>query len=118
MRTHHAFPLVAGCALLTGGCGQDRVTQPSAEVASLAQALPTHASLRSKLRQVLEEQNGGTRLISRNRFRLPTLTARVGMIPMEPASLVMERKMLRGIKERAERLAGDAPSGARGPESS
>jgi len=24
---------------------------------------------------------------------------------MEPASLVMERKMLRGIKERAERLA-------------
>jgi hypothetical protein len=27
------------------------------------------------------------------------------MIPMEPASLVMERKMLRGIKQRAERLA-------------
>jgi len=27
------------------------------------------------------------------------------MLPMEPASLVMERKMLRGIKERAERLA-------------
>jgi hypothetical protein len=31
------------------------------------------------------------------------------MIPMEPASLLMERKMLRGIKERAERLAGDSP---------
>jgi hypothetical protein len=29
------------------------------------------------------------------------------MVPMEPASLVMERKMLRGIKERAERLAAD-----------
>jgi hypothetical protein len=28
------------------------------------------------------------------------------MIPMEPGSLVMERKMLYGIKQRAERLAG------------
>ena len=54
---------------------------------------------------VLEERNGSTRLISRNRFRLPSLAARLGMIPMEPASLVMERKMLLGIKERAERLA-------------
>lgn len=54
---------------------------------------------------VLEQRDGATRLISRNRFRLPTLSARLGMIPIEPASLVMERKMLRGIKERAERLA-------------
>jgi hypothetical protein len=54
---------------------------------------------------VLEEQDGRTRLISRNRFRLPTLAARVGMLPMEPGSLVMERKMLRGIKQRAERLS-------------
>jgi hypothetical protein len=54
---------------------------------------------------VLEERAGGTRLISRNRFRLPRLRDRVGMIPMEPGSLVMERRMLRGIKERAERLA-------------
>ena len=54
---------------------------------------------------VLEEHDGKTRLISRNRFRLPTLTARIGMLPMEPGSLVMERKMLRGIKERAERLS-------------
>jgi hypothetical protein len=54
---------------------------------------------------VLEEQDGRTRLISRNRFHLPTLVARVGMLPMEPGSLVMERKMLRGIKQRAERLA-------------
>ena len=54
---------------------------------------------------VLESDGGGTRLISRNRFRLPTLGARIGMLPMEPASLVMERKMLRGIKQRAERLA-------------
>ena len=53
---------------------------------------------------VLDEHDGETRLISRNRFRLPSLTARIGMIPMEPASLVMERKMLRGIKQRAEQL--------------
>lgn len=60
---------------------------------------------------VLEPHNGGTRLVSRNRYRLPTLGARIGMLPMEPASLVMEWKMLRGIKQRAERLAreGDAP---------
>jgi hypothetical protein len=51
---------------------------------------------------VLMEHGGSTRLISRNRFRLPTLGARLGMIPMEPASLLMERKMLRGIKLRAE----------------
>jgi hypothetical protein len=56
---------------------------------------------------VLDEHDGKTRLISRNRFRLPTLTAKIGMVPMEPASLVMERKMLRGIKRRAERLAAE-----------
>ena len=54
---------------------------------------------------ILHEQNGRMRLISRNRFRLPTLKDRIGMIPMEPGSLVMERKMLLGIKQRAEHLA-------------
>jgi hypothetical protein len=54
---------------------------------------------------VLQEGDGSTRLISRNRFRLPTLATRLGMIPMEPASLLMERKMLLGIKDRAEGLA-------------
>lgn len=57
---------------------------------------------------VLEEHDGRTRLISRNRFRLPTLAARIGMLPMEPGSLVMERKMLHGIKQRAERLAASS----------
>jgi hypothetical protein len=61
---------------------------------------------------VLEPEGAGTRLVSRNRFRLPTLGARLGMIPLESASLVMERKMLRGIKERAERLAR---SGSKAP---
>ena len=41
---------------------------------------------------VLEEKQGRTRLISRNRFRLPTLASRIGMLPMEPGSLVMERR--------------------------
>jgi hypothetical protein len=54
---------------------------------------------------ILDERNGKTRLISRNRFRLPRLKDKLGMIPLEPGSLVMERKILRGIKERAERLA-------------
>lgn len=57
---------------------------------------------------VLDERDGVTRLISRNRFRLPSLGVRLGMLPMEPASLVMEHKMLRGIKARAERLAAAA----------
>jgi hypothetical protein len=54
---------------------------------------------------VFDEHDGRTRLISRNRFRLPTLVSRLGMLPMEPASLVMERRMLLGIRSRAERLA-------------
>ncbi len=51
---------------------------------------------------VLTEDHGKTRLISRNRFRLPTIVARIGMLPMEPGSLVMERKMLLEIRKRAE----------------
>ena len=63
---------------------------------------------------VFDEHDGRTRLISRNRFRLPTLVSRLGMLPMEPASLVMERKMLLGIKAarraaRAERGDGEPP---------
>lgn len=53
---------------------------------------------------VLHETDGRTRLISRNRFRLPRLVDRLGMPMMELGSLVMERKMMRGIKQRAERL--------------
>jgi len=59
---------------------------------------------------ILDEHDGMTRLISRNRFRLPRLLDRIGMAPMEPGSLVMERKMLRGIRDRAEHLAGQAPA--------
>ncbi|WP_280204907.1 SRPBCC family protein [Nocardia farcinica] len=49
---------------------------------------------------------GGTRLISRNRIkaasRVPGTTVAYALV-MEPASLVMERKMLLGFKERGER---------------
>lgn len=55
----------------------------------------------------LEQQNGSTRLISRNRIAIKGAAAgqRLGMLVMEPGSLVMERRMLLGIKQRAERLA-------------
>ena len=53
----------------------------------------------------LVPEDGSTRLISRNRISIKGAAAgqRLGMLVMEPGSLIMERKMLRGIKERAER---------------
>ncbi|MGL6279897.1 MAG: SRPBCC family protein [Gaiella sp.] len=58
---------------------------------------------------VLDDRDGTTRLLSRNRIAMrdPSLGDRLGMAVMEPGSLVMERKMLLGIKERAERLAAE-----------
>ena len=50
----------------------------------------------------------GTRLISRNRIAIPgasRLARALNTYVMEPGSLIMERKMLLGIKQRAERLA-------------
>jgi hypothetical protein len=57
----------------------------------------------------LVERDGSTRLISRNRIAMggSSLGERLGMFVMEPGSLVMERKMLLGIKQRAERLAAE-----------
>ena len=57
---------------------------------------------------VLVDRRGTTRLISRNRFRLASLTARIRMLPMEPGSLVMERRMLREIKRLSEGLKSEA----------
>ncbi|MFF0610639.1 SRPBCC family protein [Nocardia tengchongensis] len=54
----------------------------------------------------------GTRLISRNRIALPDAGPAQRlfyMLVMEPGSLIMEAKMLRGIKERAERTVPPAP---------
>jgi hypothetical protein len=53
--------------------------------------------------------DGSTRLISRNRASVRTLSERIGLAAMEVGSLVMERKMLYGIKQRAEALAAAAP---------
>jgi hypothetical protein len=57
----------------------------------------------------LEDLGGRTRLLSRNRIAMgaPSLGDRIGMAVMEPGSLVMERKMLGGIRQRAERLASE-----------
>ncbi len=65
---------------------------------------------------VLEPDHGATRLVSRNRIASPGspwLARALTRYLMEPGSLVMERKMLLGIKERAEHLAID--SAADGP---
>jgi hypothetical protein len=57
---------------------------------------------------VLEPGDAITRLISRNRIAIrsaPWLQRAFARYVMEPGSLIMERKMLLGIKARAERLA-------------
>jgi hypothetical protein len=55
---------------------------------------------------VLVEQAGWTRLLSRNRIRRGgSFGGRLTLELMVPGSLVMEHKMLLGIRERAERLA-------------
>jgi hypothetical protein len=57
----------------------------------------------------LDDQDGAARLLSRNRIAMKGASAgqRLGMLAMEPGSLVMERKMLLGIKQRAERAASE-----------
>ena len=60
---------------------------------------------------VLAPDGGGTRLVSRNRIRQPgasDATRAFTRYVMEPGSLVMERKMLLGIKARAEGAAARA----------
>jgi hypothetical protein len=54
----------------------------------------------------LVPEGGSTRLISRNRIATSTLPPVIRLfytLAMEPGSLAMERKMLLGIKQRAER---------------
>jgi hypothetical protein len=65
----------------------------------------------------LSPEGGGTRLLSRNRIATPDASAArrlFSMLIMEPGSLVMERKMLQGIRKRAERLARDRQLAAAG----
>lgn len=56
----------------------------------------------------------GTRFISRNRIAVPgasRLARALYAYVMEPGSLIMERKMLLGIKQRAERVARESRAG-------
>jgi|NGEPerStandDraft_6_1074524.scaffolds.fasta_scaffold18355_2 hypothetical protein len=57
--------------------------------------------------------DASTRLVSRNRIATPDaspLSRTFTTLVMEPGSLVMERKMLLGIKRRAESLVASGPS--------
>ena len=58
MRAPHAFPLLAAGILGAAGCS-DGATAPSVEASHVSNFLPSHNALRTRLRQVLEEQNGG-----------------------------------------------------------
>jgi hypothetical protein len=62
----------------------------------------------------LAAEDGHTRLISRNRIATPGAppVRLLNLLVMEPGSLIMERKMLLGIKQRAETLAREADSWA------
>ena len=59
-------------------------------------------------------EEGKTRVISRNRIMGGGPGVWAGMAVMEPASLVMERKMLMGIKQRAESLTAEQLAAALG----
>jgi len=50
--------LVAACALVAAGCS-DGVTDPSLKTLSLPQLLPSHDELRTKLQQIVGQDNGG-----------------------------------------------------------
>jgi hypothetical protein len=60
----------------------------------------------------------GTRLISRNRIRRPGASGATRAFTryvMEPGSLMMERKMLRGLRARAEGRPGVGTPDVQGP---
>lgn len=60
MRALHALPLVAFCAVAASSCGDSSPTDPSIQATNtLAHLLPSHPTLRAKLRKILTEQNGG-----------------------------------------------------------
>jgi uncharacterized protein GlcG (DUF336 family) len=59
MRSYPTFTLVALSALAAGACSSDNVTNPSHDVTSLAALLPDHDVLRSKLRDIVAQKNGG-----------------------------------------------------------
>ena len=54
-----------------------------------------------------------TRLVSRSRVRTRSVWARLATYAIEPAGFVMTRRMLLGLKQRAEALRADRSSGSR-----
>jgi hypothetical protein len=65
---------------------------------------------------IMQADASGTRLVSRNRIKTPGASVAARFFYrylMEPGSLVMERKMLLGIKARSERLAKSAQAAPR-----
>jgi uncharacterized protein GlcG (DUF336 family) len=61
MRTLHAVPVAAVCALFAAGCGGDNngPTEPASPAVTLAHSLPGHNALRAALQAIVAEQNGG-----------------------------------------------------------
>lgn len=60
MRALYALPLTALCALAASSCSDNSPTAPATDQGTnLISFLPSHNSLRSKLRQILTEHNGG-----------------------------------------------------------
>jgi uncharacterized protein GlcG (DUF336 family) len=60
MRSARVLTLGAAvCAMAVAGCSDDPGTAPSIQESKLVHLLPDHNTLRAKLRQVLEQQNGG-----------------------------------------------------------
>ena len=80
---------------------------------------PEDGGQRAQNRQAKSLTRVVTRLVSRNRLRGSGPLFQLGMTAfMEPGSLIMERKMLLGIKERAERLCREREGPAPGDASS
>ncbi|WP_075314394.1 MULTISPECIES: hypothetical protein [unclassified Pseudonocardia] len=75
---------------------------------------PGAASPRFSWAFVLRTEPGGTRLVVRERYAGGGAAARLGAEALVPVSAVMTRRMLRGIRERAER-AGQAARPGSGP---
>ena len=57
MRAFYVLPLAASILAL-GGCS-DETTGPDLQVTTVADLLPSHNRLRNRLRDIVEEQNGG-----------------------------------------------------------
>ncbi len=58
MRALHALFIVPACALVVASC-TDGTTAPDLQVTTVTDFLPSHNNLRNRLRDVVDEQNGG-----------------------------------------------------------